>query len=111
MSVPELTDPLTEEGAGTPPMAAATLPPPSTAAPTASVREFLGWVTRCPRSYADTMAAWQTSCPRNSIWEDALEADLVRLENGDGRPMGEARVTLTPRGRALLAASGRAEDA
>lgn len=65
------------------------------------LREFLSWVTFHPRTYADVMEAWQSHCPRFTIWEDALGADLVRLERSDGR-FGEARVTVTPRGRAVL---------
>jgi hypothetical protein len=67
-----------------------------------STLEFLAWVARCPRTYAETMEAWQTTCPRNSVWEDAIGDSLIRLESGDGRTTGEARVTLTLRGRAML---------
>ena len=36
------------------------------------------------------MEAWQTSCPRNSVWEDALVDDLIRLENeGESFESGE----------------------
>jgi hypothetical protein len=58
--------------------------------------QFLSWVADRPRSYAETMDAWRTSCPRLSVWEDAVIADLVRLE-GDGRA-----VKLTDRGAAVL---------
>jgi hypothetical protein len=60
----------------------------------ASLREFLVWVERTPRTYADAMRAWQSSCPRFSIWEDALDADLVRVER--------TQVVLTQRGEAAL---------
>lgn len=75
-------------------------PAGSVNAPTA---EFLAWVARGPRTYADAMEAWRSSCPRYTVWEDALDADLIRIERGDGMGNGEARVTLTPRGRAVLA--------
>jgi hypothetical protein len=61
--------------------------------------QFLSWVADRPRSYAETMEAWRTSCPRLSVWEDAVIADLVRLEGEGGRA-----VRLTKRGGALLAA-------
>jgi hypothetical protein len=59
--------------------------------------QFLSWVADRPRSYADTMDAWRTSCPRLSVWEDAVIADLVRLEGQGGRS-----VKLTERGAAVL---------
>jgi hypothetical protein len=74
--------------------------PRSVNAPT---RELLAWVARCPRTYADTMEAWRSSCPRFTAWEDALYAGLVRVERVLGTRNGEARVTLTPRGQAVLA--------
>ena len=57
--------------------------------------QFLTWVADRPRNYAETMDAWRTSCPRLSVWEDAVIADLVRLE-------GERAVKLTERGTAVL---------
>ena len=60
--------------------------------------QFLAWVADRPRSYAETMEAWRSTCPRLSVWEDAIIEGLVRLDNGGGRA-----VTLTSRGRALLA--------
>lgn len=64
--------------------------------------QFLAWLAEAPRTYADAMDAWRSTCPRLSIWEDAIVDGLVRLENGPGTRRGEARVLLTPRGRALL---------
>jgi hypothetical protein len=57
--------------------------------------QFLSWVADRPRSYVETMEAWRTSCPRLSVWEDAVIADLVRLE-------GEGAVKLTEHGAAVL---------
>jgi hypothetical protein len=65
-------------------------------------RELLAWVARQPRTYAEAMEAWQSHCPRHTAWEDALEAKLIRIECGDGKRFGEARVSLTPRGQAAL---------
>ena len=59
--------------------------------------QFLSWVADRPRSYAETMEAWRTSCPRLSVWEDAVLADLVRLEGEAGRA-----VKLTDHGAAIL---------
>jgi len=59
--------------------------------------QFLAWVADRPRSYAETMDAWRTSCPRLSVWEDAVIADLVRLEGEGGRA-----VKLTEGGAAVL---------
>ena len=67
---------------------------------TAPMRELLIWVERCPRSYADVMAAWRSSCPRFTVWEDALDADLVSIERRGGA--GGTLIRLTPRGRAAL---------
>lgn len=65
----------------------------------ALTQQFLAWVAERPRSYADA-EAWRRSCPHLSIWEDAISGGLVRFENGGS--MKEARLALTPRGRAFL---------
>ena len=67
----------------------------------ASMREFLVWVSDRPRSYREAMEAWRTSCPRLSVWEDAIIEGLVQLENGDA-----STVALTSLGRAALAQGG-----
>ena len=76
------------------------------AAPPAAIhpltRDMLAWLAARPRTYAETMEVWRTSCPRFSIWEDALQEDLVRVDPVSGTPLTDAAVTLTPRGRALL---------
>jgi hypothetical protein len=65
-------------------------------------RDFLAWVARRPRTYAETMEAWRTSCPRFTIWEDAIGDDLVRVESAAGVTLSQTMVVLTPRGRATL---------
>ena len=70
---------------------------------TAPIRELLVWVARCPRTYADAMAAWRSSCPRFTVWEDALEAGFIRIERHGAT--GETVIALTPRGRAGLGES------
>ena len=64
--------------------------------------QFLAWVAESPRTYAQAMDAWRSTCPRLSIWEDAILDGLVAFAGGATR--NTARVTLTAKGRALLAA-------
>ena len=68
--------------------------------------EFLQWISSRSRTYADAMEAWRTTCPRSSVWEDALLGGLIQIENGSR--MGESKVGLTPKGRAIL--DGKAES-
>jgi len=63
--------------------------------------DFLAWIASQPRSYAEAMEAWRTSCPRFTIWEDAIDDGLIRVES-NGTRLGQATVVLTPRGRAVL---------
>ena len=63
-------------------------------------REFLLWIARRPRTYAEAMEAWRSNCPRQSVWEDALLDRLIQVENG--ATMNESRVTLTSLGAAAL---------
>lgn len=69
---------------------------PDLTKPSLIMIQFLSWVADRPRSYAETMEAWRTSCPRLSVWEDAVIANLVRLEGEGARA-----VKLTSRGAAL----------
>ncbi|UPY35694.1 hypothetical protein [Sediminicoccus sp. KRV36] len=64
---------------------------------------LLRWIAAEPRVYAQTMEAWRSSCPRLSVWEDALLDGLVEIVPGAG-VMSDARIHLTARGRAVLAA-------
>ncbi len=66
-------------------------------------REFLTWISSRPRTYQETMEAWRTSCPRQSVWEDALNDGLVRVERA--MTLNESTVTLTPLGRKKLSQS------
>ncbi|HEX3400380.1 MAG TPA: hypothetical protein VHT74_08645 [Acetobacteraceae bacterium] len=63
--------------------------------------DFLAWLARKPRPYADVMDAWRTSCPRLTIWEDAIDAGLVAHRHVPGQP---PLIGLTPRGAAMLSA-------
>lgn len=68
------------------------------------VLDLVEWVARQPRPYADVMDRWRTSCPRLTIWEDAVDRQLVtsRIDADHGRI-----VAATDRGHALLQAHGR----
>ncbi len=59
--------------------------------------ELLTWIASRPRTYPEAMEAWRSNCPRHPVWDDAVNDGLIMVE---GR---ERRVTLTPKGRALLA--------
>jgi hypothetical protein len=41
------------------------------------VLDFVEWVAREPRAYAEVIATWKTSCPRLTIWEDAADRGYV----------------------------------
>jgi hypothetical protein len=62
--------------------------------------QFLDWVARRPRTYAEAMDAWRSSCPRLTVWEDALIGGFIQLNAVGAMQQGE--VALTPRGRAIL---------
>jgi hypothetical protein len=62
------------------------------------ILDFLEWVAKEPRSYADVMDAWRTSCPRLTVWEDSTDRGFVARE---ADRCGSA-VKLTPGGRCFL---------
>ena len=65
----------------------------------ALVLDFLEWVARGPRPYAEVMEAWRTSCPRLQIWEDAVAYGLVTCANSNGA--GEMVSVTAARARVL----------
>lgn len=65
--------------------------------------QFLAWVASRHRTYAEAMEAWQSTCPRHTVWEDALIDGLIQVASKG--PLQQPEVTLTPRGRTVLAAS------
>ncbi len=77
------------------------------AAADALTLQLLVFVSEGGRTYAETMEAWRSTCPRMPIWEDAVRGGLVRIDSGGA--MASARVVLTPRGRAMLAAQWRGD--
>jgi len=68
------------------------------------VLDLVEWVAGQPRAYDEVMEAWRTSCPRLTIWEDAVDAGLVRVAS-DGE--SEKTVSVTGKGRAFLEKAGR----
>ena len=64
------------------------------------ILDLLEWVQARPHTYEETLEAWRTSCPRLTVWEDATDRGLLRIEVVAGR----ALVRPTPAGVALLAA-------
>ena len=69
--------------------------------------QFLAWVAARPRTYGEAMDAWRTSCPRLSVWEDALEGGLIRVEVADATVQDVARVLLTSTGAEHLVTAAR----
>ena len=41
------------------------------------VLDFLEWIADSPRTYEEAIDVWRTSCPRLTIWEDAVDANLI----------------------------------
>ena len=72
------------------------MPPLGTETISASMREFLLWVAFRERTYADAMEAWQSHCPRFTLWEDALDAGFIGVDEYAGW------VRLTERGHGVL---------
>jgi hypothetical protein len=68
------------------------------------VLDFVEWIAREPRLYAEVVATWKTSCPRLTIWEDAADQGLVARETIAGFGMV---VMVTEDGERLLRAHER----
>ena len=64
------------------------------------VLDFLEWIAREPRPYAEVMDAWRTSCPRLTVWEDAIDQGLAERRHATGPG---TVIEPTAEGRALLA--------
>jgi len=64
------------------------------------ILDMVEWIDSRPRTYTEVMDAWRTSCPRLSVWEDAVDAQLVvRRHSPDS---GELMVYATDTGRTFL---------
>jgi hypothetical protein len=68
------------------------------------VLDFVEWIAREPRYYAEVVAIWRTSCPRLTIWEDASDRGYVARETTAGTGL---MVTVTEAGEKLLREHGR----
>jgi hypothetical protein len=68
------------------------------------VLDFVEWIAREPRFYAEVVATWRTSCPRLTIWEDASDLGYVARETIAGTGLV---VTVTEAGEKLLREHGR----
>jgi hypothetical protein len=68
------------------------------------VLDFVEWIAREPRAYAEVIGSWKTSCPRLTIWEDAAEGGYVARETVAGCGLV---LTVTADGEKLLRAHGR----
>lgn len=68
------------------------------------VLDFVEWVAREPRAYAEVIATWKTSCPRLTIWEDAAEQGYVVRETLPGLGL---IIAVTQDGERLLRKNGR----
>jgi hypothetical protein len=64
--------------------------------------QFLEWLARSPRRYAEVKEAWRSTCPRLSIWEDAQARGLIGFAHEGSRVGDGATVVLTPLGRAMI---------
>ena len=68
------------------------------------VLDFVEWIAREPRAYAEVISTWKTSCPRLTIWEDAADRGLVARET---RPGMGLIIAVTEDGEKLLRTNGR----
>ncbi len=68
------------------------------------VLDFVEWIAREKRAYAEVVAPWRTSCPRLTIWEDAADRGYVTRETIAGRGLF---VSVTEDGAKLLRDHGR----
>ena len=69
------------------------------------VLDFVEWIGRVPRAYAEVVATWKTSCPRLTIWEDATDRGYVARDSIAGFGLV---ITVTDTGAKLLRDHGRA---
>jgi hypothetical protein len=60
--------------------------------------ELLSWIAEEPRTYPDAIDVWRSNCPQHSVWEDAIDEQLIEVVRDGSR----ARVVVTERGRQAL---------
>ena len=68
------------------------------------VLDFVEWIAREPRAYAEVISTWKTSCPRLTIWEDAADRGYVARETRAGTGL---IIAVTADGEEFLRAHGR----
>lgn len=61
------------------------------------ILDLVAFVAERPRPYAEVLDAWRTSCPRLTVWEDAVDAGLVTLQDGVVRATDRGREALARR--------------
>ena len=49
------------------------------------VLDFVEWVAKEPRPYAEALEAWRTSCLRLTVWEDAADRGYIERQSIEGR--------------------------
>ena len=62
------------------------------------ILELLSWIADGPRAYPDAIEVWRTNCPQHSVWEDAIDEQLIEVVRNGSR----ASVVVTARGQAAL---------
>lgn len=62
------------------------------------ILELFSWIEGEQRAYPDAIEVWRTNCPQHSVWEDALDEQLIEVI----RSGSKASVIVTSRGRAAL---------
>ncbi len=73
----------------------------------ALIRDMLIWIGETGRPYAEVLDAWRTSCPRLTVWEDAVERELVGFDTAGGG----VTVRVTAAGRGFVAVGETADQA
>jgi hypothetical protein len=68
------------------------------------VLDFVEWIAREPRTYAEVISTWKTSCPRLTIWEDAADRGYVARKTLPGMDL---IIAVTEDGERLLRVNGR----
>lgn len=69
------------------------------------ILDFLEWLDKQPRRYADVMDAWRTACPRLTVWEDAIDEGLVERKGDFVIVTDKGRLYALPHPLRLTAAS------
>jgi len=71
------------------------------------VVDLLEWLGPGPRPYSEVIEVWRTSCPRLPVWEEANARGFLERRHQAG---SEARVQVSPAGRAFLESRRAAQE-